>query len=352
MVVQATDVSSGKEAVMRRLVPTTVLALAAAICMGGSVVGEAQAEVGSAAVAGTVAADAAAGDAAPATSAELFPQMISLPAGWRPEGIATGRGTDCYVGSLADGAVYRIDLLTGEGSVLVPGVPGRSATGLEVDQHNRIFAAGAGTGAGHVYDADTGAALASYQFLPPGAGFVNDVVVTDAAAYFTDSRNPVLYVLPFGPGGQLPAADQVQALPLSGDIVYQAGNNANGIEATPNGDQLVIVQSNTGLLFSVSPSTGVARTIDTGGASLVNGDGLLRLDWTLYVVQNRLNQVAVLRLEEGLASAAVTGLITDPALDVPTTIAPFGPYLYAVNARFTTPPSPTTAYTVVRLPAR
>jgi sugar lactone lactonase YvrE len=318
---------------MRRLVPTTVLAIAAAVGVGVPAAGTATA------------------DSATATN-PLFPQLIALPDGWRPEGIATGRGTSFYVGSLADGAIYRGDLLTGQGSVLVPGVPGRAATGLEVDQHDRIFAAGAGTGAAHVYDAGTGATLASYQFLPPGAGFVNDVVVTNTAAYFTDSRNPVLYVLPFGPAGQLPAADQVRTLPLSGDIVYQAGNNANGIEATPDGDQLVIVQSNTGLLFSVSPSTGVARTIDLGGATLVNGDGLLRLDWTLYVVQNRLNQVAVLNLDQGLASAAVTGLITDPALDVPTTIAPFGPYLYAVNARFTTPPTPTTAYTVVRLPAR
>jgi hypothetical protein len=338
---------------MRRLVPSTALALAVAICTAGSAAGVAHAGVTTDAVtADTVTADSVTADSASAAPVELFPQVIALPEGWRPEGIATGRDTFFYVGSLADGAIYRGDLLTGQGSVLVPGVTGQAATGLEVDEHNRIFAAGAGTGAAHVYDAGTGATLASYQFLPPGAGFVNDVVVTDTAAYFTDSRNPVLYVLPFGPGGQLPAADQVQALPLSGDIVYQAGNNANGIEATPNGDQLVIVQSNTGLLFSVSPGTGVTRTIDTGGASLVNGDGLLRLDWTLYVVQNRLNQVAVLQLDQQLASAAVTGLITDPALDVPTTIAPFGPYLYAVNARFTTPPTPTTGYTVVRLPAR
>ena len=76
--------SSGKEAVMGRLVPTTVLALAAAICMGGSAVGVAQAQVGSAAVAGTVAADPAADDSAAATSAEPFPQVIALPAAAPP----------------------------------------------------------------------------------------------------------------------------------------------------------------------------------------------------------------------------------------------------------------------------
>ena len=33
------------------------------------------------------------------------------------------------------------------------------------------------------------------------------------------------------------------------------------------------------------------------------------------------------------------------------TVAAFGPYLYAVNARFGTPPTPDTTYTVVRLRA-
>jgi hypothetical protein len=37
---------------------------------------------------------------------------------------------------------------------------------------------------------------------------------------------------------------------------------------------------------------------------------------------------------------------------VPTTVAPFGPFLYAVNARFGTPPTPDTDYTVVRVRAR
>ena len=35
-------------------------------------------------------------------------------------------------------------------------------------------------------------------------------------------------------------------------------------------------------------------------------------------------------------------------IDVPTTIASFGNALYAVNARFTTPPAPTTTYNIVR----
>lgn len=46
--------------------------------------------------------------------------MISLPDGFRPEGIATGRGTSGCVGSQADGALHRGDLLTGRVAVFVP----------------------------------------------------------------------------------------------------------------------------------------------------------------------------------------------------------------------------------------
>jgi sugar lactone lactonase YvrE len=334
---------------MRRLVPATVLALAATILMGGSIAGVATAAPPGAAAARSAAASTAVGAA---SAQRLFPRVIPLPDGFRPEGVTTGRGASFYAGSLVDGAIFRGDVVTGRGSVLVPGVAGRAATGLEVDARNRLFASGAGTGAAHVYDARTGAELASYQFVASGAGFINDVVVTSTAAYFTDSLNPVLYVLPFGPGGRLPAAGRFRTLPLSGDLVFQDGFNTNGIETTPDGRRLIVVQSNTGQLFAVPPGTGVARRIDLGGALLTNGDGLLRRGRTLYAVQNQNNQVAVVRLDRQGNAGTVTGAITDPALDVPTTVGAFGPFLYAVNARFNTPPTPTTTYTVVRLPAR
>ena len=159
-----------------------------------------------------------------------FPQVISLPNGFRPEGISAGRGTSFYVGSLVDGAIYRGDVRTGAGSVLIPGQPGRVAAGTKVDKRNRLFVAGAWSGAGHVYDAKSGAELAAYQFAAPGTSFVNDAVVTRDAAYFTDSLNPVLYVVPLGHGGRLGTP---RTLPFSGELQYQVGFNANGIEASP-----------------------------------------------------------------------------------------------------------------------
>ena len=157
----------------------------------------------------------------------------------------------------------------------------------------------------------------------------------------------MLHVVPIGPGGELGPA---QTLPLTGDFVSMTGFNLNGIEASPDGRTLLVVQSNTGLPFAKrSPLTGATTQVDLGGASLTNGDGLLRRANTLYVVRNRLNEIAVIELDASYESGTLTGTITDPDFQVPTTVAAFGPYLYAVNARFGTTPTPDTTYTVVRV---
>ncbi len=281
----------------------------------------------------------------PAAAALPFPDVIDLPDGFQPEGIATGRGTTFFVGSLADGAVYRGDLRTGRGQVLVPGREGAVTVGIEVDRRNRVFAAGGATGQAAVYDGRTGETLATYQ-LASGATFVNDVSVTRSAAYFTDSVNPVLYRVPIAANGRL---GEPETVPLTGDIVYGAGFNANGIEASPDGRTLVIVQSSTGLLFTVDPGTGETATVDTAGATFPNGDGLLLEGRTLYVVRNRDNVIVAVRLSGDLSAGRVVGEARSDDFDVPTTVARFGNGLYAVNARFGTPPTPETGYTVVRV---
>jgi sugar lactone lactonase YvrE len=278
--------------------------------------------------------------------AALLPKVISLPNGFRPEGIATGRGTSFYVGSQVDGAIYRGNLLTGQGAVFIPGTAGDTVRGLKVDG-DRLFAAGGPSGTVKVYDVRTGRLLLREQVGAPGASFVNDVVVTRDAAYYTDSTAQVMYVLPLGHGGRL---GHVRTVPLTGDIVYGAGFNANGIVASSDGRTLVLVQSNTGLLFRVSARTGVTRGIEAGGFSFTNGDGMLRRGNTLYVMRNQNNQLVQARLSHDFTRVRVVRTITDPNFDTPTTIAFFGPFIYAVNARLTTTPTPDTTYTVVRVP--
>ncbi|MGW0805852.1 superoxide dismutase [Nonomuraea sp. NPDC002799] len=272
------------------------------------------------------------------------PDTFALPNGFQPEGIATGPGPYAYFGSRLTGDIYRADLRTGAGSVLSKG-PGTPSLGLKTDAR-RLFVAGGSGGDARVIDLRSGAVLKSYK-LTADPSFVNDVVLTGNAAYFTDSRNPVLYKLPLGRGGALP--DAAVTIPLSGAIQYTTGNNANGIAPSPDRRSLLIVQSNLGKLFEVDPATGVTTEVDLGGESLVNGDGLLLSGRTLYAVQNRLNTVAVVALARDGSSGTVVERLTDPRFDVPTTVAAHGHRLYLPNARFTTTPTPDTPYSVVAI---
>ena len=135
-----------------------------------------------------------------------FPATIPLPNGWQPEGIAVGNGKIFYAGSRATGAVYSGDLRTGKGAVVVQGAAGRAATGLKVDR-GRLFVSGAGTGKAFVYDAKTGAVIREYQLVTPPT-FINDVAVTNDAAYFTDSKRAVIFRLALGSDATRPAAEQ------------------------------------------------------------------------------------------------------------------------------------------------
>ena len=292
----------------------------------------------------------------PATAgAATFPDTIRLPDGWQPEGIAAGRGTSLYVGSIPTGAIWKGDARTGQGDVLVPGRPGeRNAIGIKVDRRNRLFVAGGPTGKAFVYDAATGADLASYQLAPADTAvtFINDVVVTHRAAFFTDSRNQQLYVLPLGRHGALPDQDEVRVLPLTGELDYTeitTDVDLNGIVAARGGQTLLSVQSNSGKLFKINPRSGEAREVDLGETLLTNGDGLLLAGRLLFVVQNQLNQIAVVKLSGSLDEGRLVTTIRDDDFDVPTTIAFQAGRLWAVNARFgTTDPQPA-RYDIVRV---
>jgi sugar lactone lactonase YvrE len=262
------------------------------------------------------------------------PRTIALPTGWQPEGIAI-KGSSVYVGSIPTGAVWKGDVHSGQGATLVPPHDGRAAIGVEVDRKGRLWVAGGGTGQAYVYDAETGADVAAWQLAAAGPStFINDVAVTRDAVWFTDSTAGVLYKLPLGDDGALPAQADVQTVPLTGDWAAAPSPNANGIVKVHGGRWLIVVQTTTGKLFRVDASTGAADEIDLHGGNVLNGDGLLLDGRTLYVVQNRLNQVAVVKLSWGFDSGKVKKTITDDRFNVPTTLAEHGKLLYTVNAKF------------------
>ncbi|MFP5317025.1 MAG: SMP-30/gluconolactonase/LRE family protein [Acidimicrobiia bacterium] len=284
----------------------------------------------------------------PASTLELFPEVIELPHGWMPEGIAAGSGPVMYSGSLATGQVLAVDVITGQSHLVVEDPAGAPAVGLELDRWGRLWVAGGNSGQAWVYDAETGATLAVFDLAVARPTFINDVVVTRDGAWFTDSNNPYLYKVPLEPGGDI---GEPEALSLGGDYNHLPGFNLNGIDATPGERWLIAVQSSVGVLYRIDPETGEAVVLDLGGETVVNGDGILVEGLRLYVVQNRNNQVAVIDLDPtSFAAGEVVGRFTSPHFDVPTTMAVFGGWFYFVNARFTTPATPETTYTMVAVP--
>jgi hypothetical protein len=288
-----------------------------------------------------------AGAAAPvAASTTQYPDVIALPNGFFPEGIAIGPGHTFYAGSLADGAIWTGDLRTGEGSLLVPGEEGRLAVGMDFDRRSRnLFVAGGSGATLTVYNTVDGSVVAEVPL--DTAGFANDVIVTKRAAYVTDSFAPQFFEVQLDPRGA--PTGEVRIVPLSGDFRSEPGQfNANGIESRFNGRTLIIVNAFFGELFTVDPKTGVATLIDLGG-EIVNGDGLVLTGRTLYAVEGGKNQITEIRLSRGLRSGTITNALTNPNFDVPTTAARFGHSLYAVNAKFTTEPGPDVPYEVVKV---
>ena len=206
------------------------------------------------------------------------------------------------------------------------------------------------------YDASTGALVQAYPFTPPGAFpvFVNDVAITNNAAYFTDSCSSTVFKLPLGPGGSVPDPAAVQAIPLTGDFPfvyvplpgYPCGlPNMNGIVATENGKWLIVNNTATGQLYRVNPATGASVQIDllNDPHSTPYTDGLLLHGGTLYSNENFMNRLAVIDLSKDLLSGMIERYITSPNFDVPSTSAFFGDSIYAINARFrldgSSPPS-------------
>ena len=279
--------------------------------------------------------------AAPAAvGAAAFPDRIDLPAGFAPEGIAIGRGTTFYSGSLSGQGIWRGDLRTGDGAFLVEG--GGPFVGMKVDASNHLWVAGGPAGNGYVFDAGTGDSLQVIQLAPVGeASFVNDVVVTGDAAWFTDSFRGVIYRVDRGTG-QVTEVDLTALAPAEANVFQ-----LNGIDATPNGKTLIAVNSTAGELYRIDTATEDVTTIDMGGAS-VAGDGILLLGHTLFAVRNQ-DHVAVIDLAPGLSSGAIVDELTGD-FDVPTTIARHGSSLYVVNAAFRPPGTPpATEFWVTRI---
>ncbi|HET9141413.1 hypothetical protein [Actinophytocola sp.] len=263
-------------------------------------------------------------------------QVIVLPGASSMEGIAAGAGSTFYAGDLFRGDIFRGDVRRGTAELFIDAPDGRNAVGMVADtRRNLLFVAGGG-GKGYVYDTRTRATVAEYDFADPAASFVNDVALTPFGAYFTDSRNPVLYFVPVVRG--VPGA--FRTLPLRGPAAEIIGDfNLNGIQATPSGRTLLVAHSTLAQVMTVNPVTGASAVI--AGVDVPNVDGLVLDDRRLWAVQNLDNLISEWRLSADLSSGRLVETITSPAFAVPTTAAKFGHRLAVVNSHFDTGIPPT-----------
>lgn len=144
--------------------------------------------------------------------------------------------------------------------------------------------------------------------------------------------NPELYrVFPNGAGGY----SQETFLDFEGTPVeYEEGFNLNGLAATPDARYLITVKSLGGQLFRIDTRSREVVEIDTGDADLTNGDGLLLLGRTLYVVRNQNEVIVPVELSSDLSRGVAGEGFTDDSFMYPTTIAAHDGRLLAVNSQF------------------
>jgi hypothetical protein len=259
-------------------------------------------------------------------------EVIVLPGASSAEGIAAGPETTFYAGDLRQGDIFRGDLQHRTAELFINAPQGRMAMGMAADvAHDLLFVAGGRTGQGYIYNTRSGATVASYQFGDPPTSLVNDVALSNDGAWFTDSFQPRLYFVAVSQAGVPEATFRILAVsgpaaaisPISGRV------NLNGIQATTNGEALVVAHSVNAQLHTVDPTTGVSATI--AGVSLPNVDGIVLEERRLWAVQNLSNQVSQIRLGPDLSSGVVEEVITSELFRVPTTAARVGSRLAVVN---------------------
>ncbi|MEV4128463.1 superoxide dismutase [Nocardia sp. NPDC049707] len=263
-----------------------------------------------------------------------------------PEGIAVDPRTgDTYVGSYANGAVYRATPGAARAEIFLPeGADGRTtANGLKVDAAGRLWVIDSSAGVA-VYDTGSRALIARFDVTGTGPSLVNDLAITpDGSAYLTDSLRPVVYrVTP----EQLTAAvahggksDLTAQFDLSTTISPHAPDafTLNGIVSDDSGRYLLIVDMNAGALYRVATaanSPDPVSKVTMRGADLKHGDGLELHGSTLWAAQNASNTITRWKITDDGATVELERTVTDESLRIPTTLVRSNDRTLVVSSQF------------------
>ena len=281
---------------------------------------------------------------------QSWPNQIFIPKGFEAEGIELGKGHDFFVGAFSysgdltqAGSVYKGNLCTGEGAVLVQ-QKGRLLSGLSYDERTDYLYAGIkdpGVFEGNftnqgvaILDGTSGELVQEIIF---GDGIeINDALVTSDAVYLTDSLNPALYKVPLDGNGQPSAA--WEKIELSDFVMDYTGLgfNANGLVGDFDGKELVVVNVTTGVLYKIDTESGASTPIEIDGDEglFPDGDGLVMDGRRLYIMQNFAQKIAVVELSDDLSRGTFVENLVSDKFAIPTTIIGFEDHIYAVNTDF------------------
>jgi hypothetical protein len=301
-------------------------------------------------------------------SAVCEPESYALPGEIVvPESITYNPQTNrFYVGSAATGEIFTG--VVGEADsveVFSPaGADGRAgALGMEVDAEGRLFVAGSRGGQIYVYETETGDLIAQFDTIEATGvaanenGFphnLTDVAITpDGDVFVTDAFLPYLYRVYDNDSGEL---EMEVFIDFTDTIVeYQtpvpldqirsmednvSGFNINSITATPDGQYLLIGQTNTELLFRVTLEDRTITPVDLGG-ELLHSDDLLLVDDLLYVnaiVDMSMGAetptaIIIVRVSEDYTAGEVLTVYTDDRFNFQTSFIVVDGCLLATNSQ-------------------
>jgi hypothetical protein len=278
------------------------------------------------------------------TERVIWPDLIPIPQGFEAEGITLGSdqtffaGSFSYSGNLTNaGAIYKGNLVTGEGQVLVPPT-GKPISGLSYDARTDYLYAATGFGfrgpwfeeGVKVYAATSGRLLGEIIF---GDNIVaNDVLVTESAVYCTDSISTTLYKIPLEDNGKV-FSSAFEKIEMAGFEMIPGKFNANGLVGNFDGSQLLIINIGSGVLYLVDTESGAASPVNIQGDEQLfpTGDGLYMDGRTLYIMRNGAQKIAVVEMSDELTQGTFIKNIESEDFNVPTSIIGYGNCIYAIN---------------------
>ncbi len=296
------------------------------------------------------------------------PESYALPGEFVvPESITYNPETNrFYVGSAATGEIFT-GIVGDPESVEIfspAGADGRiGALGMEVDAKGRLFVAGSRSGKIYVYDTETASLIADFDTIQATGVASNETGfphnLTDIAlapngdVFITDAFLPYLYRVFENTSGELEMevfidftdtiVEYETPVPLNQIRSMEdnvSGFNINSIAVTPDGEYLLIGQTNKQLLFRVSLLDGAITPIDLGDERL-SSDDLLLVDDLLYVnaiVDMSLGAetptaIVIVRMNDDYTAGEILATYTDERFNFQTSFIFVGDCLLATNSQ-------------------